>query len=109
MRTLIIGVAAVAFVSTSVAMANGASWVWTEPKAERIVARDATVRLQGPDQALEAQLRASARLYGGLALAALEVNDPIAAGVFRNLAGKFGRALDAVQGGVRIGAADCKG
>ena len=86
MRHVILGVVAVAFASTAVALAGNPSWVWTEPKAERIVARDATVRLQGPDRALEAQLRASARLYGGLALAALEMNDPIAAGVFRNLA-----------------------
>ena len=109
MRHVILAVVAVAFASTAVALAGNPSWVWTEPKAERIVARDATVRLQGPDRALEAQLRASARLYGGLALAALEVNDPIAAGVFRNLADRFGKALDAVRPGVRIGAAACKG
>ncbi len=109
MRNVTLGVAAVAFVSTTVALAGSTSWVWTEPKAERIVARDATVRLQGPDRALEAQFRASARLYGGLALAALEVNDPMAAGVFRNLADRFGKALGAVQGGVRINGAACKG
>ena len=109
MRHVILAVVAVAFASTAVALAGTTRWMWTESKAERIVARDATVRLQGPDRALEAQLRASARLYGGLALAALEMNDPIAAGVFRNLAERFGKALDAVQGGVRIGAADCKG
>jgi hypothetical protein len=109
MRHVILAVVAVALASTSVALAGSASWVWTEPKAERIVKNDATVRLQGPDRALEAQLRASARLYGGLALAALEMNDPIAAGVFRNLADRFGKALDAVQGGVRIKGAACKG
>jgi hypothetical protein len=109
MRHFILGVAAVACASTSVALAGNTSWMWTEPKAERIVTRDATVRLQGSDRALEAQLRASARLYGGLALAALEMNDPIAAGVFRNLAVRFGKALDAVQGGVRINGAACKG
>ena len=109
MRSVILVAVAVAFVSTSVALAGNASWVWTAPKAERIVARDATVRLQGPDRALEAQLRASARLYGGLALAAIDVNDPIAAGVFRNLADRFGKALEAVRPGVRIGAAACKG
>ena len=107
--SVILSVAAVVFASTAVALAANPSWVWTEPKAERIVARDATVSLQGPDRALEAQLRASARLYGGLALAALEMNDPIAAGVFRNLAERFGKALDAVQGGVRINGAACKG
>jgi hypothetical protein len=109
MRHVILAVVAVAFASTSVALASNASWVWTEPKAERIVAREAMVRLQGPDRALEAQLRASARLYGGLALAALEMNDPIAAGVFRNLAERFGKALDAVRPGVRINSAACKG
>jgi hypothetical protein len=109
MRHVILAVVAVAFVSTSAALASNPSWVWTESKAERIVAREATVRLQGPDRALEAQLRASARLYGGLALAALDVNDPIAAGVFRNLADRFGKALDAVRGGVRINSAACKG
>ena len=70
MRHVILAVVAVALASTAVALAGTPSWVWTEPKAERIVARDATVRLQGADRALEAQLRASARLYGGLALAA---------------------------------------
>jgi hypothetical protein len=109
MRHVIHTVVAVAFVSTSAALASNPSWVWTEPKAERIVARDATVRLQGPDRALEAQLRASARLYGGLALAALDMNEPIAAGVFRNLADRFGKALDAVRSGVRINSAACKG
>ena len=37
------------------------------------------------------------------------MNDPIAAGVFRNLAERFGKALDAVQGGVKINGAACKG
>jgi hypothetical protein len=109
MRKVTLGVAAVAFVFTAVALAGSPRWVWTEPHAERIVARDAKVRLQGPDRALEAQLRASARLYGGLMLAAQEANDPSAAGVFRSLAYRFRTALDAVQSGVRIGAADCKG
>lgn len=109
MRHVILAVVAVALASTAVALAGTPSWVWTEPKAERIVARDATVHLQGADRALEAQLRASARLYGGLTLAALEMNDPIAAGVFRNLADRFGKALDAVRGGVRINGAACKG
>lgn len=109
MRNVMLGLAAVAFVSAAVAVAGTTRWAWTEPKADRIVARDATVRLQGADRALEAQLRASARLYGGLALGALETNDPVAAGVFRSLADRFGKALDAVRGGVRISGAACKG
>jgi hypothetical protein len=109
MRHVTLGVAALAVVFSAVAPASDGSWVWTEPHAERIVARDAKVRLQGPDRALEAQLRASARLYGGFALAAQEMNDPTAAGVFRNLADRFGKALDAVRSGIRIGAAACNG
>jgi hypothetical protein len=109
MRNVILGVAAVAFVSTSVALAQSTRWAWTEPKAERIVAQDATVRLQRSDRAMEAELLASARLYGGLALAAQEANDPNAAQVFRSLADRFGKALDAVRNGVTIDAAACKG
>jgi hypothetical protein len=109
MRNIVtLGVGAAALVFTAVALADSNRWMWTEPKAERIVARDATVRLQGADRALEAELQASARLYGGLTLAALDMNDPAAA-QFRSLAYRFGTALDAVRNGVRIGGAACKG
>jgi hypothetical protein len=108
-NAITLGVVAVAFVSTAVALANSSRWVWTEAKAERIVARDATVHLQGSDRALQAELQASARLYNGLALAAREMNELIAEQTFRSLAYRFGTALDAVRNGVRIGTADCKG
>ena len=44
MRHVILAVVAVAFASTAVALAGNPSWVWTEPKAERIVA----ARRDGP-------------------------------------------------------------
>ena len=110
MRNVItLGIAAAVLVSTAVALAGISTGMWTEPKAERIVARDATVRLQGADRVLEAELQTSARLYSGLSLAALELGDPSASGVFQSLSYRFSTALDAVRNGVRIGVADCKG
>jgi hypothetical protein len=107
-NVLTLGIAAVVLVSTAVALAQGTRWAWTEPKAERIVAQDATVRLQRSDRTLEAELQASVRLYGGLALAAQETNDPKAA-QFRSLASRFSKALAVVRNGVTIDAAACKG
>ena len=48
MRHVILAVVAVALASTAVALAGNPSWVWTEPKAERIVARDARSVCKGP-------------------------------------------------------------
>ena len=68
-----LGVAAIVFASTSVALANTTSWAWSEKKAEQIVARDAKVKLQRSERVkLENELLASVRLYNGLALAAAE-------------------------------------
>ena len=103
-----LGVAAIIFASTSVALAHTTSWAWSEQKAEQIVARDAKVKLQRSERIkLESELLASVRLYGGLALAAAETQ---ASGTpFGVLASRFSKALAAVRSGSKIDAADCRG
>ena len=103
-----LGIAAIAFASTSVALAHTTSWAWSEQKAEQIVARDAKVSLQGSERAkLESELLTSVRLYKGLALAAAETQTSGAG--FGELASRFSAALAAVRRGPAVDAADCRG
>jgi hypothetical protein len=109
-KLLTLGIAGVVFASTSVALAQSTRWAWTEKKAERIVARDATVQLQASERAtLENELLASVRLYNGLAFAARDVGDAAALGTFESLAYRFRAALEDVRGGLEIEAAACRG
>ena len=103
-----LGVVAIIFDSTSVALAHTTSWAWSEQKAEQIVARDATVKLQRSERIkLENELLASVRLYKGLALAAAETQT--SGTPFGMLASRFSKALAAVRSGSKIDAADCRG
>jgi hypothetical protein len=110
MRHVILGVAAVAFVSASVALAHNTPWAWTEPKAEKMVVRDASVRLQGSERtALEDELQRSVSLYGLLAFAAADAGDAKAERMFSTLFYRFRNALEDVRGGLEIDTADCRG
>jgi hypothetical protein len=103
-----LGIAALALASSAVALAHAASWTWSEQKAERIVARDAKVKLHGPERTkLENELLASVRRYNGLALAAAETHAD--ATPFGALASRFGKALATVRSGLTVDGADCRG
>jgi hypothetical protein len=102
--------------STSIALAHGARWAWTERKAERIVTRDATVRLAPAVRAaLIRELRASSRYYRGLAIGLREEphQSPAANEAAEYVLDKVVRSSSAALAKVRIGlaidAADCSG
>jgi hypothetical protein len=103
-----LGIAAIVFGSTSLALAHSTSWAWSEQKAEQIVARDARVKLERSQRVqLENELLASVRLYNGLALAAAETQT--SGTPFGVLASRFSQALAAVRSGPKVDFADCRG
>jgi hypothetical protein len=107
---LALGFAAILFASTSVATANNTRWAWTERKAEKVVVRDAKVRLQGLERAtLEDELRTSVRLYGALTFAAADAGDAKAESTYSTLFYRFRNALEDVRSGLEIDAANCMG
>lgn len=102
--------------STSIALAHGTRWTWTEQKAEHIVTRDAALRLGSSQRAaLENELRTSAAYYSGLYLGVREephqspAADPATEYILRKLGTRFQAALRKVRGGLQIDAAECTG
>lgn len=117
-RTIVIqGLVVIAILaSTSIALADGTRWTWTERKAERIVARDAAVRLAPAERApLENELRASAAYYFGLYQGMRQephqspAADDATAYILYKLGKRFQGALRKVRSGLEIDAADCTG
>ena len=73
---VLIGLLGVLLASTSIAQAHNTRWAWTESKAAKMVARDATVKLAvGERASLAAELNDAVRLYGALVFAAQQVGD----------------------------------
>jgi hypothetical protein len=103
-----LGIAAIVFASTSLALAHATSWAWSERKAERMVVWGATVYIQHPERVkLDNELLASVRLYSGLALAAAETQT--SGTPFGVLASRFSTALAAVRSGLKVDGALCRG
>jgi hypothetical protein len=101
---------------TSIAVAHGTRWAWTERKAEQIVTRDAAVRLAPAVRAaLIRELRASSAYYRGLAIGLREEphQSPAANEAAEYVLDKVVRsslaALAKVRIGLAIDAADCSG
>lgn len=98
--------------STSIALAHDTRVAWTTAKAERIVTRDAIVRLPAQARAsLEAELRAAVGLYRTLeeTAATQQGSYEQPAATIHNLRYRFSTALKQVQSGLEIEAAVCTG
>jgi hypothetical protein len=109
-------VSGILLASTSIALAHGTRWAWSERKAEQIVTRDAAIRLASPERAaLETELRTSARYYSGLYQGLREephqspAADPAGEYILYRLGNRFRAALRKVRSGLDIDAAACTG
>ena len=105
-------IAGIFLASTSIALASDARGSWTESKAEKVVARDATVRLPAQTRAsLESELRMTVATYRLLEeTAALQhANYDQLAATIHNLRYRFSTALKRVQQGLEIDLAACTG
>ena len=110
MRFKALWVVGLFFASTSIALAQATSIAWTETKAEKIVTRDATVRLASAERsALESELRAAVIRYSTLEHSALESRDERLASRLHSLRNRYSTALRKVQTGLRIDALECAG
>jgi hypothetical protein len=114
MKRVFVVICAVLTASIGVSIAAAASVrssvAWTESKAERVVVRDATVRLAPSEKAsLERELLDAVRLYTALELAARDEGNSEAAAAYHRIAYKFGRALKNVRSGLGVDEAECTG
>jgi hypothetical protein len=112
MRFKALWVAGIFLASTSIAVAADIRVSWTESKAEKIVTRDATVRLPAQERAsLESELRAAVVRYRLLEETAAEQEGSYGqrASRIHNLRYRFSTALKQVQRGVAIKEAACDG
>jgi hypothetical protein len=112
MRFKALWVAGIILASTSIALAADIRVSWTESKAEKIVTRDATVRLPAQERAsLESELRAAVVQYRLLEETAAEQEGSYGqqASRIHNLRYRFSTALKQVQRGVTIEGAACDG
>ena len=110
MRSKMLCVILVSLVVVAAASAHGTEWAWTESKTERIVQRDAAIRLpQLSRESLAKELAASVALFRNLENLAWEARDDQAAARFHNLRYRFSTALGKVQGGLRVDTVECTG
>jgi hypothetical protein len=113
MRFKALWVAGIFLASNSIAVAADIRVSWFESKAEKIVTRDATVRLPAQERAsLESELRAAVVHYGLLELTAAAEQEGSygqQASRLHNLRYRLSTALKQVQRGVAIEEATCDG
>jgi hypothetical protein len=108
-RLFILGLVGTLLAATSIAVAGGTRWAWTEPKARQTVVRQASVKLQDTlKSSLASELQEAVRLYGALVFAAQQVGDSHL-GVYQSLLARYRSAREKVRSGVPIDAAACKG
>ena len=83
---------------------------WTTSKAERIVKRDVTIHMPAPAKAsLLSELRGRVMLFRGLEIEAGDVGHHDEFFTYHNWANRYQRALETVEGGLQIEAANCAG
>lgn len=103
-------VAGIFLASTSIALAHDTRVAWVESKAEKIVTRDATVRLPSLERtALQTELRTAVALYLTLEQTAAEPRWEQLASRVHNLRYRFSTALRKLRTGLRIAAVECTG
>lgn len=90
--------------------AHEGAQTWTEARAERAVAREATVRLSPELRApLRAELLVLIPRFRTLESLAWDLGDQQAAGRFHNIRYRYSTALKQVEGGLVVTAAECDG
>jgi hypothetical protein len=111
MRSVVlIGLIGTLVASASIAQAHDTRWAWTESKAAKMVAGDATVRLPAAQRAtLEAELLQSVRLYSALLLATSHQENGDVEVTYQLLLNRYREALSQVRSGIEVDAAVCKG
>ncbi len=101
--------AGVAGFGTSIAAA-AQIWTVTETKAERMLQRDATVRLPAADRlSLEEDLQGEIRRLRALETLAIDTGNEAAWWTYYSATTRYYVALEAVQDGLAIDGADCTG
>jgi len=112
MRFKAVWVAGIFFASTSIALAGVTPAAWIGSKAEKVVARDATVQLPEQERkSLETELRMTVAIYRLLEETAAQQHEGYEqpAGTIHNLRYRFSTALERVQQGLAIDRAACVG
>ncbi len=112
MRFKALSVVGIFFASTSIALAGNIPAAWIGWKAEKIVVRDATVRLPAQERkSLETELRMTVANYRLLEETAAQQHgeNEQPAGKLHNLRYRFSTALKRVQQGLAIDKAACVG
>lgn len=105
-----LSIAGVSLATTSVAFAHSTGWAWNASKGERIVVRDATVRLPPLERAaLARELRAAVTLYLMLEQTAGQEEYERSASRLHNLRYRSSRSLGKVLSGLAIDHAACTG
>jgi hypothetical protein len=96
--------------ATSAEPAHGASWALTEANAERIVLRQAAVRVRARERdSLEHELQRSFALYRALELEAELEGEVYAAATFHHLAFRYTHELRKMLNGLEIRSIECTG
>jgi hypothetical protein len=102
--------ASVSLLAAATAQAHNGPWRWTTTRAEQMVTADVPMRLPAADGAtLEADLRRQRSAYLRAALAASEVGDWLAAGMYNNLVLQLTSAISKVENGLGIDDVQCAG
>jgi hypothetical protein len=92
------------------ARADGSSWTLTESNAERVVARDAGVRVPRSQRvSLEHELQQSFALYRSLELEAELEGEFYAAATFHHLAFRYTHELRKMLNGLKVVGVECTG
>ncbi len=112
MRFMAVWVAGIFFASTSIALAGVTPAAWIGWKAEKVVIRDATVRLPAEERrSLETELRMTVAIYRLLEETAAQQHGRYEqpAATIHNLRYRFSTALERVRQGLAIDKAACVG
>ena len=103
-------VASVSLLAAAEAQAHHVPWRWTTARAAQMVTADVPMRLPLAERAtLEADLRRQRAAYLRAAMAASEVGDWLAAGMYNNLVLQLTSAVSKVENGLGIDDAQCTG
>ena len=102
--------ASVSLLAAAAAQAHSGRWGWTTTRAEQMVMADVPMRLPPAEGAiLGAELRRQRGAYLRAAMAASEVGDWLAAGMYNNLVLQLASALSKVENGLGVDDVQCSG
>jgi hypothetical protein len=102
--------ASLSLLAAAAAEAHNGPWTWTATRAEQMVTAQASIHLPPAEgTSLATELRRQKGGYLSAAMAASEVGDWLAAGMYNNVVSQLVRALDKVEHGLRIDDVQCTG